>query len=279
MKNYSLSFLIAVLLWACKAQHPLPKETYSQFDIKIDYRYAGDSLFFDIQSPLQSPVRIYLTARDSQLTTTTYRFDTIILPPLGDTLWGCLALSDTDHRALKFHALLGDPEQKVGESLLELPFPKNRTYRVIQGYQGKYSHQGAYSQYAIDWDLGIGDTICSADSGYVVGVIKDYRYGGSSKAWRDTDKSNYITVYHPHSGLFTQYVHLKHEGALVKAGEKVLPGQPIGLSGNTGYTDMPHLHFNVLIPVKGGSLASVPAIFNNGLKGDQLKKGIVVTNQ
>ena len=53
-----------------------------------------------------------------------------------------------------------------------------------------------------------------------------------------------MTLQH-NNGEFSQYVHLKHEGALIKLWEKVRKGQPIALSGNTGFSTAPHLHFQV----------------------------------
>src|SRR5690606_1478667 len=110
----------------------------------------------------------------------------------------------------------GDLNRKIEKNKFALPFPKGKAYRIIQGYNGTFTHNEMDSRYAIDFNLGIGDTIASADSGYGVGVIQDYKKYGTSKAWRENDKSNYMTIYHPHSGLYTQYVHLTHKGALVK---------------------------------------------------------------
>jgi murein DD-endopeptidase MepM/ murein hydrolase activator NlpD len=39
---------------------------------------------------------------------------------------------------------------------------------------------------------------------------------------------------------------LKYNGVLVKKLDNVTKGQLIGLSGNTGYTAFPHLHFQLL---------------------------------
>lgn len=55
---------------------------------------------------------------------------------------------------------------------------------------------------------------------------------------------NYVTLRHS-NGEWSQYVHLKYRGSLVKLGEKVRQGQPIALSGNTGFSAAPHLHFHV----------------------------------
>lgn len=146
----------------------------------------------------------------------------------------------------------------------------------MQGYNGKFSHNTISSSYVIDFDLQVGDTITSADKGYVVGVIEDYKEYGTSKAWRDNDKSNYITLYHPHSGLFTQYVHLNYKGALVKIGDFVEMGQPIGISKMTGFTTKPHLHFNVKYATTEQGLISTEITFENDVSGSDLKKGNLV---
>ena len=128
---------------------------------------------------------------------------------------------------------------------------------------------------ALDISLKINDTVCSAADGYVVGVVKDYELGGRTEDW--TDYSNYITIYHPKDGLFTQYVHLIKNGSFVKVGDTVLKGHPIGLSGMTGYTTVPHLHFNVLRPDKKEGLVSTGDIdFDEGYKGTQLTENTMV---
>jgi murein DD-endopeptidase MepM/ murein hydrolase activator NlpD len=46
-------------------------------------------------------------------------------------------------------------------------------------------------------------------------------------------------------GIFSLYLHLKE--FKVSEGEKVKKGEIIALSGNTGYSISPHLHFSVKI--------------------------------
>jgi murein DD-endopeptidase MepM/ murein hydrolase activator NlpD len=172
----------------------------------------------------------------------------------------------------------GDIDKNIQKNKVAYPFPKGKNYSIIQGYNGRFTHKSKKSKYAIDFNLQIGDTITSVDDGFVVGIVEDYSKFGLSKKWRDNDKSNYITIYHPHSGLFTQYVHLHYKGALVDLGDFVYKYQPIALSGMTGYTTTPHLHFNVKIPTNENGLISSPIEFENNIKGGDLKKGDKIKN-
>ena len=158
---------------------------------------------------------------------------------------------------------------------MSLPFCKGKSYKIIQGYNGQYSHYTNYSRYAIDFGLNTNDTICAADDGIVVGVIKDYKIGGDNKKLEEF--ANYITLYHPHSGLYTQYAHLKYDGSFVKVGDTVHQGQAIALAGMTGFTSIAHLHFNVLVPCppKDG-FKSVPIEFIENYTGNKLKENDVV---
>ena len=99
-------------------------------------------------------------------------------------------------------------------------------------------------KYAIDFPLKGGTTVLAATSGIVVDIKVASKKGGASKKYRNMKYLNYMTLKH-RNGEYSQYGHLKHNGALVKLGERVRRGQKIALSGNTGYTTEPHLHFHV----------------------------------
>jgi murein DD-endopeptidase MepM/ murein hydrolase activator NlpD len=165
----------------------------------------------------------------------------------------------------------GHPAILRRQDTLQWPFPRGRRYKIIQAYNGSFSHNSDFSRYAIDFDLAIGDTVCAAADGLVMEVIQGYDIGGNSRDYRPY--ANFITILHA-DGYLTQYVHLKHKGALVQAGDRVKTGQAVGLSGQTGFTSTPHLHFNVLKPIFR-DVVSTPCQFAN-MAGKELRRGQVV---
>lgn len=70
--------------------------------------------------------------------------------------------------------------------------------------------------------------------------------GGQEEKYRTEPKyKNRIVIEHD-NGEYSEYAHLKYQGAKIEKGDQVEQGQVIGLSGNTGYSSRPHLHFHIL---------------------------------
>lgn len=125
--------------------------------------------------------------------------------------------------------------------LYRLPFAKGQRVGISQGYHGNTSHKGL-SAYAIDFQVVEGTPVYAARDGKVVALYKDSNEGGFSKRFRS--KANYVVIEHDDRTL-AKYYHLKKNGVFVHVGEQVHAGDKIGLSGNTGYSSGPHLHFSV----------------------------------
>jgi murein DD-endopeptidase MepM/ murein hydrolase activator NlpD len=72
---------------------------------------------------------------------------------------------------------------------------------------------------------------------------------------------NFILVRHD-DGTLGEYLHLLTGGVRVRAGARVRRLDFIGLSGNTGFSTQPHLHFHVMTASPGGmSAQSFPIEF------------------
>jgi len=93
------------------------------------------------------------------------------------------------------------------------------------------AHQG------VDYAAAVGTPVWAVADG-VVTVAGDTGAGGNSVCLRH------------HNGLETCYLHLSSYGAGVRVGARVVQKQVIGLSGNTGRTTGPHLHYALK---RGGS--------------------------
>jgi murein DD-endopeptidase MepM/ murein hydrolase activator NlpD len=272
-------FLIAVsffiTLYGINACARLPQTRLQQWQDDSWANFEADTITLYLHNPLRCPVRYQVNSTDAAFNQKLKPYAKIILTYKADTLIKIPA--QKQHLlTLRVSKGLGNPSEEPQNNKLNLPFPAGKSYNVIQAYNGSFSHTDAYSRYAVDFSLKEGDTVCSATGGYVVGIIKDYEKGGTDKKWRDY--ANFITVYDPANNRFLQYAHLKQNGALVKIGDLVAPGQPIGLAGRTGWTSIQHLHFNVLKAVDTANwLESIPVDYYEGYKGKAFKQGDVVT--
>ena len=143
------------------------------------------------------------------------------------------------------------------EYLYAFPYANGRAYRILQGYGSRFSHRGR-EEFAIDFDMPVGTPVHAARAGVVALVVEQHDKG----CWEDGcgRYANYIVVLHS-DGTTGEYYHLKKDGAFVQVGDNVLRGQRIGLSGNTGHTTMPHLHFAVYRATSWGNTQSLPVRF------------------
>ena len=276
MKIFYYIIILSIIFVSCQTID-IPKERYNQYDLStIKVYIKNDTLYCSLKNSLDCPLRFYISTSDSSINKSLHSLYPITFRSKKDTLIMIQVHSNSRGKLeTSWGACMGDLDRKIDYNKMGLPFCKGKSYKIVQGFNGQYSHHTDYSRYAIDFGLQTNDTICAADDGFVVGVIKDYTIGGNDK--RLQEFANYITLYHPHSGLYTQYAHLKYNGSLVKVGDIVKQGQAIGLSGMTGFTSKAHLHFNVLIPCppKDG-FKSTPIDFIEHYSGNSLKINDIV---
>jgi murein DD-endopeptidase MepM/ murein hydrolase activator NlpD len=86
--------------------------------------------------------------------------------------------------------------------------------------------------------------VLAAADGIVTAVKDDSNIGGPDPSyWMYT---NFITIMHS-NGEYTRYDHLAYHSSKVKSGQYVSAGEEIAKVGMTGYTYLPHLHFQVFV--------------------------------
>lgn len=136
-----------------------------------------------------------------------------------------------------------------------LPWGAGSSFTVGQGSctSAADSHAaGTADAFALDIDMPIGTNIIAARAGTVTAIEGKYQDGSNQEA-------NFVKVQHD-DGTVAQYFHLTMNGPRVAVGEHVTQGQLIGLSGNTGESSQPHLHFQVNACAGQGS---IPVTFKN----------------
>ncbi|MGW2021145.1 M23 family metallopeptidase [Streptomyces decoyicus] len=106
------------------------------------------------------------------------------------------------------------------------------SYKASSGLWSSGSHTG------IDFHAASGTSVHAVGSGTVVEAGWGGAYGNN-------------IVIKMNDGTYTQYGHLSSFG--VSVGQRVTPGQQIGLSGSTGNTTGPHLHFEARTGADYGS--------------------------
>ena len=136
-----------------------------------------------------------------------------------------------------------------------LPYENNTSHFLIQGYYSAFSHK---QRAALDFVMKQGTKILAARGGVVVRLKENSNKGGWSK--KNLSKANYVIIEHS-DGTRSGYWHLQQNGVLVNLGDSVKLGQPIALSGKTGYAAMPHLHFMVW-RVDNGNWRQIPTRFS-----------------
>ena len=143
-----------------------------------------------------------------------------------------------------------------------LPFEYKKKVFLVQGYESMFSHKG---EKALDFKVKTGTKVCAARDGIVTAVRKDSDKRGLKP--ENLSDGNYITIQHG-DGSVAWYWHFQKDGVLVNEGDTVKTGQWIGLSGNTGYSAFPHLHFEVQGYDAAGNHTQLPTRFYT-------KKGVI----
>lgn len=270
MKKIVLLLLILVTLYGCKPVN-LPAQKFNASPIGYGQKIIGDSLFICVENHLECPIRVVLN--DASLNKNFEKNGLFILDKKEKKSIAIFLSGKKEYKS-GINYMLGKPIDYPEIGKLCLPFSEGKEYSIIQGYNGSFSHQTGLAKYALDFSLKIGDTVCAADEGYVVGIVDKYTKSGTSNLWKDY--SNFLTIYNPKTALFTEYAHLKENGVLVSIGDFVQMGKPIARSGMTGWTTIAHLHFVAYFRDKNWNSQPVKIEFLENYIGEDLNKNYIV---
>jgi murein DD-endopeptidase MepM/ murein hydrolase activator NlpD len=122
-----------------------------------------------------------------------------------------------------------------------LPVPREKLQRIDR--TSSPAHVGKLRN-AIDFIVAENTPVLAAADGIVTFVRDDSNIGGPSiEYWND---SNFIVIQHSNDE-YSRYDHLAHRSTVVRTGQYIKRGQIIAQVGMTGFTYLPHLHFQVFV--------------------------------
>lgn len=153
------------------------------------------------------------------------------------------------------NAIPGDPHAIPAAVAYSLPLDEAASWEVGQGFHGGYSHTDEQNRYAVDLIVAEGTPVLAARDGVVMQVESGFDRAGLNRK-EFAERANLVRIMHD-DGTMAVYAHLQENGVYVRAGERVGVGQQIALSGNTGFSSGPHLHFCLQVNT-GMHLVSIP---------------------
>jgi murein DD-endopeptidase MepM/ murein hydrolase activator NlpD len=147
----------------------------------------------------------------------------------------------------------GQPYPTLDQSPYIVPFPPSTTVETgLTNCSSSFHGADRPDRYATDFDMPEGTPFTAARGGTVHSVREDTE-GGSG---------NWVLIDHG-DGTMAYYAHSPNDGVLVEVGERVEPGDALGLVGRTGLAGYPHLHFVVVRAPGTWPYDSVPVSFRN----------------
>lgn len=154
------------------------------------------------------------------------------------------------HRQLRMHARFGDPTARPEPYAYRLPYRAGATFTVLQGFHGAFSHRGS-NEYAVDFDCPVATPVLAARPGVIVAANAAAQGSGTTSDFLEYRRTNFVLVLHD-DGTLGEYMHLAPSGVRVSVGQRVERGDELALSGNTGFSSTPHLHFQVMTAATDG---------------------------
>lgn len=165
------------------------------------------------------------------------------------------------------------PEQATSPYVL--PYEVGTGHSMVHGNctaPGTSHQAGGTRQYAYDFEMSIGTILVASRPGRVSAVEQGNRDGT-----RVPGEENFVIITHD-DGTHGRYFHITRNGSMVAVDQVVGQGDPIALSGDSGESQGPHLHF-VVEPAGDSPLVphgGTPVTFlNTSPHPNGLREGVV----
>jgi murein DD-endopeptidase MepM/ murein hydrolase activator NlpD len=259
--------LLCLLIAGIPVDNAEAKQPYP-FSVTTEAIGNGQNLFARNRGPAPISVRVTLNSATNAVASQALPFQAVVRPNSemvllqirpADPARGLRFSSQSAYNLGNFYAR-HDPQ-----ALYRLPFADGGSFVISQAADGPLTtHNGADSEYAVDFTLPENTPVVAARNGTVIESESANRLGGRDRAL--AQMANYVRILHADETVAT-YAHLAPNGVTVSPGQRVAAGALIGYSGATGYTSGPHLHFVVQKPVPtstGFTMQSLPIRFYVG---------------
>ncbi|HKJ16020.1 MAG TPA: M23 family metallopeptidase [Xanthomonadales bacterium] len=218
---------------------------------------------YTLQNKFWGPVEIEMSLSEGSnvLTEPELPLRIVLGPQEQEAVLGIGALNPRQAFSYKLHYRWapGKPNPlPVSGLIMQPPFAAGESYPISQGFNGKTTHIGEDSRYAVDIVMPVGTPVLAARAGTVMDVEEDFNEGGIDK---DSlmQRANRVLILHD-DGTMAVYAHIDLASVNVRPGLHVRAGRQIARSGNTGFSTGPHLHFAVQQNI-GMEVVSLPFKF------------------
>lgn len=220
---------------------------------RMRFERRADAIEVWVDNNLAGPIEVLLRPQHGTIASADPPLPArAVVPALQRTLVARLGPKTTAE--LWLDVTLGTPSARPKD--VEYGYPlRTPELQIEQGWGGIYSHSDDQNRHAVDFAAEIGTPVLAARAGTVMEIESDFERAGLDTG-QYARSANFVRIVHD-DGTMALYAHLKQGGVLVRAGQHVRKAEVIGLSGNTGFTTGPHLHFAVQAN-RGMKLESIP---------------------
>ena len=227
-------------------------------DIKVFATQAGSAQFNIVANNTSPfPYTVITSLRGENIDTSGWP-KAFVVNPQSQYIPGSAKIADPSAKAnLLVNAtyMPGDIRKQPTSAVVRFPWRKGEEHIISQAYGSKLTtHADGFNEQAIDIGMDVGTPVLAAEGGKVVQTITNRVPGQKVNG---DEGGNTVVVLHQ-DGSLGLYAHLS--AVMVKEGQNVTAGQTIALSGNTGVTTGPHLHFEVATVVFANGTVKLRAI-------------------